>query len=172
MYEKAAPLRGYLEIFSVYVLTQAIQEFRVLIGIKRQRYGSDGYENFLPDDRLYDAARAETHLVTSAAASEPAPAASEFAALTFPPHSLLTQSLCQLPRATQKLLFFVPYHVSLQGEAGSRLAASWQECKKRITRIASGIPNATVVDFMIPSPITREATHYWDQLHYREGIAE
>jgi hypothetical protein len=28
------------------------------------------------------------------------------------------------------------------------------------------------VDFMIPSPITREETNYWDPLHFRVSVAE
>ena len=38
--------------------------------------------------------------------------------------------------------------------------------------IADSIANATVADFLIPSPITLDRANYWDPVHYRLPIAE
>ena len=57
----------------------------------------------------------------------------------------------------------------------ARLVASGKEmdeCKARMAEIAKHTPNTHVVDFMIPSPITDEPTHYWDPLHFRTPIAD
>ena len=38
--------RGYGEMFNLYAVQEAGQQFGILIGIRRQVYGSDGYTNF------------------------------------------------------------------------------------------------------------------------------
>jgi hypothetical protein len=172
MYDTGAKWHGYLKMFSLYALTQAIQEFRILIGIKKERYGADGYTDFLPDDRLYDAARAVSHLRAAAAHANGPAAARDPSTLRFPTHVLMGSALGELPAETRKILFFVPYYLGIQGRPGSERAAVLRECKRRIARLAGGIPNTAVVDFMIPSPITRDPTNYWDPLHYRVAIAD
>ncbi len=49
MYE-GSRWRGYREMFNLYAVQEAGKEFGILIGIKRQVYGSDGYTNFVPPD--------------------------------------------------------------------------------------------------------------------------
>ena len=49
--------RGYGEMFNLYAVQEAGQEFGILLGIKRQVYGSDGYTSFVPPDSDYDPAR-------------------------------------------------------------------------------------------------------------------
>jgi hypothetical protein len=83
----------------------------------------------------------------------------------------LPQLLDALPGATRKVLFFAPYNHVIQPEAGAGRAL-WEECKSRAARIAGSARNAVVADFMIPSPITRDDNNYWDELHYRVGIAD
>jgi hypothetical protein len=168
--------RDYLEQFNLYGVEQAGIQFAVLTGLSPQRYGRDGYTNFLPDDATYDLARARTHLYPGGrpAAIEVAPPATtsdaEAAALRFPAHELLRDLLAHLPEA-QKLVYFVPYHVAIQPRPGSREAVVWGECKKRVAAIVAASPHARLVDFMIPSPVTREDANYWDPLHYRVAIA-
>jgi hypothetical protein len=171
LYEPDSQWRGYPEMLSAYALTQAVQEFRILIGQKKERYGADGYTDFLPDDSLYDAARAAQKLPgpTKAVAGDPH---HDPAGLRFPNHQFLSAALAALPAATAKLLFFVPYYVWEQPAPGSAAFADWQECKRRVAAIAAAVPGTRVIDFMIPSGITDDPTHYWDPLHYRVGIAE
>ena len=78
----------------------------------------------------------------------------------------------ELPAETQKILFFVPYHISAQPVPGSRGAAEWQECKARMVDLAAATENASVVDFMIDSPITAVDTNYWDQLHFTVDVSD
>ena len=33
-------------------------------------------------------------------------------------------------------------------------------------------PNTILLDFMRASPITREASHYWDEKHFRDAIRD
>ncbi|HEX5319651.1 MAG TPA: hypothetical protein VFW46_10855 [Stellaceae bacterium] len=171
LYEADAAWRGYREMLSAYALTQAVQEFRILIGRKKQRYGSDGYTDFLPDDSLYDAGRAAALLPkpVQAGADDPSFDTTE---LRFPNHQFLSAALQALPAATRKLLFFPPYYVGGQPPAGTEAFARLRECKRRIAAIAAATPGTLVADFMIPSGITDDPTHYWDPLHYRVGIAD
>jgi hypothetical protein len=171
LYDPDARWRGYREMLSAYALTQAVQEFRILIGRKKERYGADGYTDFLPDDRLYDPARAAEKLPgpAKAAAADPD---YDPARLHFPNQQFLSGALAAVPAATRKLLFFPPYYVWAQPAPGSAAFAELQECKRRVAAIADAAPGTTVVDFMIPSEITNDPTHYWDPLHYRVGIAD
>ena len=61
MYE-SNPWLGYREMFNLYAVQEAGQQFGILTGIKRRRYGRDGYTSFVPPDSEYDAARVAMHL--------------------------------------------------------------------------------------------------------------
>lgn len=171
MYERN-PWRGYLEIFNLYTVEQAGQQFAVLTGLRPARYGWDGYTNFLPDDRRYDLERARAAFARMPRPKLGPDAAVDPASLRFPTHALLTQALQSLARGTLKLLFFVPYYIGMQAEPDTREAAIWSECKRRIAALVHAAPNGVLADFMIPSPITREETNYWDPLHFRVSVAE
>ncbi len=170
------PWNGYAEQFNLYAVEQAGIAFGVLTGMKPRPYGRDGYTYFLPPDKDYDLARARTHLYSGGVAASapvvPAATMNEAArrAPRFPALEHLGPLLAAMPGAT-KLLFFVPYHISAQPRPGSREAIFWTECKARVADIVAAAPGARLVDFMIPSPVTREDANYWDPLHYRIGIA-
>ncbi len=167
MYE-GSPWRGYGEVLNLYAAEEAVRQAGAALGLVRPRYGRDGYTNFLPDDSRYDAARILPTLVAgpSPPAQDPPPA------FGFAAHPLLERALAALPRGTEALLFFVPYHRSLQGQPGTLGEQQWHACKDAIAAIVRRRPGAVLADFMIPSPITLEATNYWDQQHYRVAIAE
>lgn len=169
--------RGYLEAFDLYGLEQAGIQFAELAGLRPPRYGRDGYTDFLPDDRGYDLARARSHLypdgdrnlkavVPAVVMSDP-----ERRSLHFPAHPWLKDLLAAMPQA-RKIVYFVPYHVAVQPRPGSREAIVWQECKARVASIVAAAPRSRLVDFMVPSPVTREDANYWDPLHYRLAIAD
>jgi hypothetical protein len=162
-----SPWRGYREIATLYAVQEAANQFAVVTGMKRRRYGLDGYTDFLPDDRAYDPARVAARF----AQWGPAPNIPAGKGHVFPALPMLAERLAALPAGTRKLLFFTPSHVSLQGEPGSDVAALNAACKRDVARIASSVPGTTVVDFLIPSPITRVRDNYWDPLHYRVPIA-
>jgi hypothetical protein len=166
----------YLEVFNLYAVEQAGIAFGVFAGIEPRRYGRDGYTAFTPDDGTYDLAQARRHLYPGGVHA-PAPieppvtmSAAERRALRFPALEHLAPLLAAMPGA-ENLVFFVPYHVSVQPRPGSREAIIWGECKARVAAIVAATPRARLVDFMIASAITREDGNYWDPLHYRVGIA-
>ncbi len=160
--------RGYREILNPFAAEEAGKQALAMLGLARPRYGRDGYADFLPDDAAYDAARAAANLTP--VPQEPAPATPPD--FVFESHALLAQRLAALPAASPVLLFFVPYHVSLQPPPGTRGALQWDACKGSIAEIARARPGTVLADFMIPSPITRQDTHYWDPQHYRVPIAD
>ena len=169
--------KDYLEIFNLYALEQAGIAFGVFTGLEPRRYGRDGYTAFTPDDATYDLARAHTHLYPNGVVASPAPvvppvtmSAEERHALRLPALAHLRPLLDAMPVA-EKLLFFVPYHVTAQPHPGSREAIVWDECKERVAAVAAAVPRTRLVDFMVASPITSEDSNYWDPLHYRVGIA-
>lgn len=162
------PWRGYAEILNPFAAEEAGKQALAMLGRGRSRYGRDGYADFLPDDASYDAARAAANLVPP----PPTPAPAGTPAFDFPQHALLAERLAALPRDTAVLLFLVPYHESHLPAPGSMDALHWAACRRSLEEVARGRPGAVLADFMIPSPITREATHYWDHQHYRVGIAD
>jgi hypothetical protein len=120
----------------------------------------------LPDDRLYDAPRAAAGLVP------PPPEGPATGPYDFPQHALLAERLAALPGSTRVVLFFVPYHVSLQPRPGTPEELRWQACRRGIEAAARARPGTVLADFMFPSALTREDTNYWDPQHYRIGIAD
>ena len=167
----------YIHQFSLYAVEQAGIQLGVLTGLRPRRYGRDGYTDFLPDDSQYDLARARLHLYAGGVPVAPAPVEppvemSDAArqALRFPALPLLRDLLASLPQA-EKIVFLVPYHISAQPRPGSREAIIWGECKARLEALVASVPRARLVDFMIPSPVTRADDNYWDPLHYRLRIS-
>jgi hypothetical protein len=174
----ADPWNDYLHLFNGKALEQAIRMVQLWTGSRQPRYGRDGYRNFLPQPEAYDPARARELLYGSEGVRpRAAPATPELVtdaertAWALPGMALLGRILADLPRDTRVLLFFVPYHVFNQPLPQTRDGARWEECKRRATLLARSRSNTRAVDFMIPSFITREDTHYWDPLHFTVDIA-
>lgn len=161
--------RGYAEILNAFAAEEAGKQALAMLRLAKPRYGRDGYADFLPEDSRYDAARVAPSLVPPpfAPAVPGAPPG-----VAFPQHALLAERLAALPASTQVVLFLVPYHVSLQPPPGTLGAQVMDACRADLTRIARARPGTVLVDFMIPSAITREDTNYWDPQHYRIGIAD
>lgn len=163
---------GYAEMFNLYAIQIAGQAFGILTGLKPPNYGRDGYTSFVPPDSQYDPARVAQHLRAAGPSVPPGEREGEPASWLFPTVGLLRQTLATLSPHTGKLLFFVPYNHVLLSPDGSDGAAVWAECKRRIVALAGATPNAVVVDFMLPSPVTLGDDNYWDPLHYRVGTAD
>lgn len=160
--------RGYTEIMNPYAAEEAGKQALAMLRLAKPRYGRDGFADFLPNDSRYDAARVAPSLVPP----PHSPAAAVTPGFAFPQHALLSERLAALPATTRVLLFLAPYHVSLQPPSGTLDAQRMEACRAGLTRIARARPGTALVDFMIPSPITREDTNYWDPQHYRIGIAD
>ena len=167
-----SPWRGYGEMFNLYAIQEAGQQFGMLFGIKREVYGRDGYTSFVPPDSAYDPERVAEHLRQAGPAIPPGERSGDPATWRFPALELLRTDLDALRPATRKLLYFVPYNHVLLPQPDSAGAAVWTECKRRVAALAEQVPNTVVVDFMRHSPITDHDDNYWDPLHYRVGIAD
>lgn len=170
------PWNDYLEQFNLYAVEQAGIELGVLAGMRPRPYGRDGYTDFLPDDARYNVARARVHLYpdgpgATAPLEPPAQMSDEQRRdLRFPALAELADLLQAMPE-TQKILFLVPYHWAHQPRPGSREAIVWGECKSRLAALAAAAARTRLVDFMIPSAVTRADDNYWDPLHYRVRVA-
>jgi hypothetical protein len=145
------------------------------LGLMPERIRPDGYEVFVPDEATYDLERARFHIYQRRPRAAPERpfrfTEPERAALRMPALDWLEAFLARVPRTTELTLTTTPVHVNGQSRPGTREAAVEAECKARIA--ASGQRHgAAVIDFRIPSPVTRDDANYWDELHYRTGIAD
>lgn len=136
------------------------------LGRMKARIRGDGYEVFTPPESLYDAARAAAHIHGDAPVPEGAPEAVP----ALPALAWLDDLLGLVPTDALKLVAFMPVNVAAQPRPGSASAAREDACKARVAEIARR-RGATLVDFRIPSAVTRDDTHYWDALHYRLPVA-
>jgi hypothetical protein len=167
-----SPWRGYAEMFNLYAVQEAGQQFGILAGIKQRTYGRDGYTSFVPPDSEYDAARAAIHLRESGIEVPPGERSGAPTTWRYPAVEQLGHDLAALPDSTRRIVFFTPFNHVRIPPAGSPGAMVWTECKRRVARLAASVPNMLVVDFMLPSPITDDDANYWDALHYRISIAD
>lgn len=153
-------------------IIDAWRQLRWLLGMGKLKRGLDGYAELSPPS-AWNLARAQERIYGAEGPREPAPvgpaelpSAAEQARWTFPDLQQLMRALAALPQA-RKVLIFVPYHYFNLPVPGSRSMATWQACKDKVVSLAADLPNVDVLDFMIPSPITRDDANYWDVLHYR-----
>ena len=140
------------------------------LGRMKARIRGDGYEVFTPPESLYDAARAAALIHGDAPAPEAAPDAAPTADPATPALPWLDALLALVPADALKLVAFMPVNVAAQPPPGSTGAAREAACKARVADIARR-RGATLVDFRIPSAVTRDDTQYWDALHYRLPVA-
>lgn len=167
------PWNDALYLFNFTAVEQAVRQVAQASGIQPVRYGRDGYTDFLPPASEYDLEKAQAGLYHGAAPGPRPPADPPETVTeetrrgwTFAQHPRMAHMLRRLPAETVKVLLLVPYHHYRQPVPASADAALWETCKQRLADIAGEHRNAHVLDFMIPSAITREDRNYWDPLHY------
>lgn len=166
-----SPWPAYREMLSFYAVQEATRQFMVLTGLAHPRYGRDGYTRFLPPEDRYDAERAAANLPSPAVGVDwnvPTPPSD----LPLPPMALLKRMVAATPADARLVLAFMPLWLGAQGAPGSGSAAITEACKRQVVAMARARPGTVVLDFWRASPITWEATHYWDPMHYRDAIAE
>jgi hypothetical protein len=134
----------------------------------------DGYWQFVPDDALYDPARAALKIYGGAPPATVPPVTLPAVAprppgWSFPDVALLLGALRHLPAHSRIILMFVPYHVVTYATEGDW--PRYYYCKEAILTAARALGNAVIVDFMFPNDVTRDYRQYWDGLHYRVGVA-
>ena len=164
--------RGYREMFNLYAVQEAGQEFGILIGIKRQVYGSDGYTSFVPPDSAYDPARVAHASARRSEIRAAAVGSGDPASWSYPALDRLDADLSALSASTRKILFFVPYNQKMMPPADSPGASGGANANGAWLTLVKRLPNALAVDFMRPSPITDVDDNYWDGMHYRIAIAD
>lgn len=146
------------------------------LGLMAPRLPLNGYEVFTPDERAYDLGRARVHIYDDTGFSRDAPANAppapdvDRAVMRFPALAWLDDLLARTPAGAIRLVVFPPAHAAGIYPTASREGARLEECKARVAAIA-GMRGATMVDFRLSNPITRDDSNFWDHLHYRLPIA-
>jgi hypothetical protein len=161
--------RGYVELFNLYAVQEAGQQFGVLTGLKAPTYGRDGYTSFVPPDSEYDRTKVAQHMQGTIPDDPPGTRTGPPDTWRYPELAALRGQLAALPADTKRILFFVPNNHRLQPPPSGPVAEAWAECKRRAAAL---FPGTLVVDLMIPSPITLDDDNYWDPRHYRVAIAD
>ncbi len=168
-----------LHLFNLPAVEETGRQLFYLTGLRRPKYGKDGYTNFLPPDSAYDLKRAQLRIYgpegprsRADPQSKVSIPADQAAGWRFPMHPLLTGMLDALPPPTLKLMVVIPYHIFAQPVDRTEQAAVWAECKRRLAAVAAARANAHLVDFMIESPITTRDENYWDPLHFTTAVAD
>ena len=170
------PWNDYSHLFNAATAEIAVRLIGYKIGLYPERVRFDGYEVFTPPESDYDLAKVQRSFWGTRPpqpppeASPPVLTQAERSALSLPAVSWLDAALGKLPSSTRKILAYMPVHVTAQAWPGTRDADIEAECKARIAAVARK-HGATVVDWRISSPLTREDSNYWDGLHYRLPIA-
>ena len=167
-----------LYLFNFSALEQAARQFGYLTGLRKPKYGRDGYTNFLPPVEQYDIEKARFNIYGAAGpaaksviTAPPQDYAAQRQAWRYTVHQRMRDMLARLPDETAKVLMFVPYHSVRLPDEGTIEWARWDECKRRLATMAAQSPNAHTIDFMVRSQITMSDENYWDALHYTNEIA-
>ena len=175
----ASPWNDFHNMAEFRTLYDLVRQASHLLGLRSERYRRDGYANFLPPVEKYDLARARKKIYGASGsatykteARSANPRQFDRSGWQFGSHRLLEKMLERLPAYTNKILVFVPYHRNWQSAPSTEKGAQWDECKKRVSDIASRYPNTILLDFMIDSPITARDENYWDPRHYSNEVAD
>lgn len=163
-----SPWRGYLHMANLYALQEAANQFMLLIHAKRQRYGSDGYTDFLPAEDRYDSKRVDRSF---AGWDPPQRELAGSATIDAPALAILADRFQTLPAPTLKILYLPPITIEQLGAEGTIDAARWASCRVAATRIAEATPNTVLVDFAYPNSVTTTRSSFWDPVHYRVPVA-
>jgi hypothetical protein len=168
------PWKGFSHLLNYNTLEIAARLVGYHLGVYPERIRYDGYEVFVPPESQYDPVRAHKHIwqdrLDAPTDLLPPLSAEERSRLSFPALTWLEAGLARLPSTSLKILAFMPVHVAAQPFPGTHSAYVEAECKTRIAAIGANY-GATVIDWRIPSSITRDDNNYWDNLHYRVPVA-
>lgn len=159
--------------FSLHALELAGRVALNRLGMIPERIRQDGYEYFLPPERRYDPARARRHILdpTEHMTDLGAPLHGPDGRPRFPALDWLDGFLQRVPTSTRTILLLPPVHVAAQATFGSAEQSAEKACKTRLGELAAKRA-ALLVDYRLPSMVTRQDTNYWDKLHYRLPVAE
>jgi len=157
----------------------AVRTLVTKFGWRPKRFEDNGYAVFVPPESEYDLARAQQHIWGGAPPPEPqtGPAPpppplppAEAAALAFPALDWIKDLQTRTLGQTDMIFLWTPVHIRSQPAPGSHAAAVEEECKSRVDALARPGKDI-VIDWRIPSELTRTDSNYWDALHYRLPVA-
>lgn len=147
------------------------------LGIMPPALPPNGFRVFTPPESEYDLARAQQHLYGHRPRALPQPqmpsvvlTETDKSSLRMPALAWLQEIARETPAESLIVFVFVPAHAASLPPPGSRSAAEFAECRRRIVDIA-GTRKSRVVDFRFPSAMTNLDENFWDPLHYRVPIA-
>jgi hypothetical protein len=123
--------------------------------------GYDDYERRRPPDYRFDLPPLPPP------ASEPP--AIDLGARPFPAIDRLAAELAAAP-GTPLVVVFAPVYATLLSTDAESLAVL-KECKARLARLARSTPRGGFRDFLVDSPLTRDAASFQDTDHYRAPVA-
>jgi hypothetical protein len=189
-------LRAMAQQMNLATLEIAFRRLGLAIGQGATRMRADGFDEFTPPDSQYDLARARFHLYLAHGGKPPVvmppvvmppsvmppsvmppavmPSTVDVAVRAeddmFPGLAWLEQELAALPASTRKLIVLPPLHWASLPRPGFGDAAREAACKQALGAVAVRA-NATLVDYRLLSPLTRDDSRFWDPLHYRVDVA-
>jgi hypothetical protein len=163
---------GYREMADFYSVDKAWRALMEWTGLKKRVHGRDGYTQFVPDDSRYDPARVAELMAAVAPYGARDGMRGPPATWNMPNMELMRDAIARIPATTPLLMLIVPVNQRLIAVPGTPEATLLDECKRRVTALADARGHATLIDFMIASPITSHDENYWDPWHYRADIAE
>ncbi len=167
-----------LYLFNWTALEMGWRQFRSMIGLRKPRYGRDGYHRFPALEEVYDLNRARRRIYGDATPHVGPPiqpprtvSVEARARWTMPTLELLNQMLASLPESTTKVILLPPRHHVAVPVPGSLAEVQANECRRRLARLATHYQKAMVVDFVFRSRLAMEDRYYWDAVHYTEEAA-
>jgi len=167
------PWKGFPHLLNYATFEIAVRLVGWHLGLYPERIRYDGYEVFVPPESEYDPVRAHDMIwggVPAPPAEPRSMPAAQRAQLRFPALPWLDAALARIPSGSLKILAFMPVNVAAQPMPGTIDVDIEAECKARIAAIGRD-RDAKVIDWRIPSVLTRNDLNYWDRLHYRVPIA-
>jgi hypothetical protein len=170
------PWNDYLYLLNPRTVEMAGRLVGYQLGLYKSPFRNDGYGVFVPPEADYDMEKVRRLLWGGREWKmdrwKQPPfqySADQRAALKFPALDWLEEMLLKAGPAI-KIIAVMPLHVAAQDPPSTEKGAYMAECKARMVGIARRY-NATVIDWLYPSALTLDDSHYWDVLHYRVPVA-
>jgi hypothetical protein len=162
----ANPLEYARGLLRYDVLEEVPRRMRYVFG-QAERARPDGYWDYELEDRglAYGANPA-----LRGRFDEARPGGAAFSG-PFPAADRLRQVAEALPPETALIVVFPPSYHGVQPLPGSREAAGDEACKDALRGAVASHPRATVIDWRVDRPETRDPDLFFDMTHYRLPIA-
>ncbi|NLI27846.1 MAG: hypothetical protein GX413_10775 [Acetobacter sp.] len=166
MYDGSATAQ-YLHMTSFYAIQEAANQFAWLTGHKKQRYGSDGYTNFLPPDSSWNEAKVDAKFRAWPTHNAPANNTKP----DMPGMAFLTDLLSDIPPGTKIILWSPPVAADFRGAPGTMTGQIRESCDAHMGYLTHLRPDITAVTFNLDDPRLSARHNFWDPIHFRAPLA-